>query len=203
MSRIADFQVSGSVADSPAYDVNCDCEVPQAEMSVFVGSDGGSTQLAMGAELICGRLLFAGRWNDVRHYIKLNDPGKHNGVFELFLNGQRVMSADNVLFRKTGMLNRQDIFIHLFFVSDAAFVFNFDMEGLSTRALTHAHPRAQATCLCPDSCSALSLAATAAGTLPTRTSAATSRTLPSTAVRSGGIAPVCLIFTQKLCNPIV
>jgi hypothetical protein len=38
------------------------------------------------------------------------------------------------------------------------------------------------------------LAATAAGTLRTRTSAATSRTLPSTAVRSGGLPSACLSY---------
>jgi hypothetical protein len=42
----------------------------------------------------------------VRHYVNLNDPGKANGVFQLWVNGKQVMAASDVIYRTTGAFDR-------------------------------------------------------------------------------------------------
>ena len=45
------------------------------------------------------------RWYTIKQHIKLNTPGRKNGVLEMFVDGKRVVNLNNVEFRKAGKGN--------------------------------------------------------------------------------------------------
>ena len=49
--------------------------------------------------------LQKGVWTTIRQYVKMNTPGQNNGVFELWVNGRLVASADDVYYRATDDLS--------------------------------------------------------------------------------------------------
>ncbi len=53
-----------------------------------------------------------GKWHRVQHRVVLNTPGVANGILEAWLDGQKVLSDDTFMFRKTA-----DIGINLFYFS--------------------------------------------------------------------------------------
>ncbi|MEW7278311.1 polysaccharide lyase [Aquimarina sp. 2201CG1-2-11] len=56
---------------------------------------GGNTRL--------GNLtLQKNKWYTIKQYIKLNTPGRRNGILKMYVNGQKLLDQDDVLFRLSG-----------------------------------------------------------------------------------------------------
>jgi len=60
-----------------------------------------------------------GSWNTVRQYVKLNSPGSNNGVFELWLNGKRIMSDDAVYYRDDSSMSLSGMLFSTFYGGDS------------------------------------------------------------------------------------
>eukprot|EP01134_Creolimax_fragrantissima_P004772 CFRG4772T1 len=55
-----------------------------------------------------------GKWNRIKQYVKLNTPGKKNGVFKVWHNGRQVIN-ENVAFRTSYKLRLGGIYFSTFF----------------------------------------------------------------------------------------
>ena len=62
----------------------------------------------------------AGSWNRVRQTITLNTPGKQDGKFELFINGNKVASHSNVVYRTTASMTLSGMLFSTFFGGDSS-----------------------------------------------------------------------------------
>jgi hypothetical protein len=66
-----------------------------------------------------GSFTFAqGKWTKVQQYIKLNTPGRSNGVYQLYINRQLVMSSSGVYYRATSGLKLRGMLFSTFMGGD-------------------------------------------------------------------------------------
>jgi hypothetical protein len=74
------------------------------------------TSKTYGTSLGRGNWYFQpGKWYKVEQKIALNQPGKSNGIIQVWVNNQEVLNIGNVLFRKSENLQIEGIFFSTFF----------------------------------------------------------------------------------------
>ena len=59
-----------------------------------------------------------GAWHTITQHIKMNTPGKTDGILQAWYDGQEVFYADTILFRKTPNLKIDQIFYSVFLGGD-------------------------------------------------------------------------------------
>lgn len=62
----------------------------------------------------------AGKWYTIKQYIRMNDPGKKNGIVRGWLNGELVCNVDTIRFRDSKALNVDQVFFSVFMGGDDA-----------------------------------------------------------------------------------
>ncbi len=84
------------------------------------------------------------KWHSIEHYVKMNTPGKADGVFQAWFDGTRVMNLQNIRFRDdTGYAIDMLMFSVFFGGGDASFATTkdeylyFDDFVLSKAPITH------------------------------------------------------------------
>ena len=83
-----------------------------------------------------------GRWHRIQHRVALNTPGKKNGVLEAWLDGKKVLSLNNIEYRKTASIGINLFYFSTFFGgNDASWApstdqtINFDNFVISTEKI--------------------------------------------------------------------
>lgn len=59
-------------------------------------------------------VLETGRWHRIEHRVRLNTPGERDGIYELWLDGHRGVSVQDVQYRRAG---REDVRLDQLFMS--------------------------------------------------------------------------------------
>ncbi|KAI1315356.1 hypothetical protein EDD11_000915 [Mortierella claussenii] len=110
------------------------------EVYAYVPADANS-KLCKSPEVMCndqygksigrGQIYFAAAtWNRIDMIMALNEPaGNQNGTLQVYLNGNRVISMDNMPYRTTGMVGFQGLMFSSFFGgSDTSYATPIDTQ---------------------------------------------------------------------------
>lgn len=59
--------------------------------------------------------LVADQWYAIEQHIKLNDPGRNNGLLEVWINGIKILQLDNLNFRTVADLKIEKVWFNFYF----------------------------------------------------------------------------------------